>query len=107
MPLSYRAGWNSVSAREAPAVPSTAMPSAAALIPVVVAASAPQAPVAVATPAPTSSTAAASDAYSSVTSNDFPLDTSDLSGTPRGTRFDENDIASVKRRCPRLAARFR
>jgi hypothetical protein len=68
---------------------------------------APQAPFAVATPAPASSTAAASDTYSSVTSNDFPLDTSDLSGTPRGTRFDENDIASLKRRFPRLAARFR
>jgi hypothetical protein len=49
----------------------------------------------------------APDAYSSVTSDDYPLDSSDLSGTPRGTPFDENDIASLKRRFPRLAARFR
>ena len=49
----------------------------------------------------------APDAYSSVTSNDFPLDTSDLSGTPRGTPFDDNNIASLVRRFPRLAARFR
>jgi hypothetical protein len=49
----------------------------------------------------------APDAYSSVTSNDFPLDTSDLSGTPRGTPFNENNIASLVHRFPRLAARFR
>jgi hypothetical protein len=49
----------------------------------------------------------APDAYSSVTGNDFPSDTSDLSGTPRGTPFDENDIASLAHRFPRLAARFR
>jgi hypothetical protein len=48
----------------------------------------------------------APDAYSSVTSNDFPLDTSDLSGTPRGTRFDENTVSLV-RRFPHLGARFR
>jgi hypothetical protein len=49
----------------------------------------------------------APDAYSSVTSDDLPLDTSDLSGTPRGTPFNENDIPSLRHRFPRLAARFR
>jgi hypothetical protein len=49
----------------------------------------------------------APDAYSSVTGNDFPTDTSDLSGTPRGTPFDENNIASLAHRFPRLWARFR
>ncbi len=49
----------------------------------------------------------APDAYSSVTSDDFPFDTSDLSGPPSGTRFDENDAAGLARRYPRLAARFR
>jgi len=49
----------------------------------------------------------APDAYSSVTGNDFPLDDSDLSGRPRGMPFDENDIAALERRFPRLAARFR
>jgi hypothetical protein len=50
---------------------------------------------------------AAPDAYSSVTSDDFPLDDSDLSGQPRGTSFNENDGAALARRYPRLAARFR
>ncbi len=49
----------------------------------------------------------APDAYSSVTSDDFPLDDSDLSGPPRGTPFNENDGAALARRYPRLAARFR
>jgi hypothetical protein len=49
----------------------------------------------------------APDAYSSVTSDDFPLDDSDLSGKPRGTRFNENNGAALARRYPRLAARFR
>ena len=49
----------------------------------------------------------APDAYSSVTGNDYPLDTSDLSDRPRGKPFDENDIAGLRRRFPRLAARFR
>ena len=49
----------------------------------------------------------APDAYSSVTSDDFPFDTSDLSGRPSGTPFDENDAAGLARRYPRLAARFR
>jgi Protein of unknown function (DUF4240) len=49
----------------------------------------------------------APDAYSSRTSDDFPLDDSDLSGPPRGTPFNENDRAGLARRYPRLAARFR
>jgi Protein of unknown function (DUF4240) len=49
----------------------------------------------------------APDAYSSVTGGDFPLDDSDLSGQPRGKPFDENDMAALVRRFPRLAARFR
>ena len=49
----------------------------------------------------------APDAYSSRTSDDFPLDDSDLSGPPRGTPFNENDEAGLARRYPRLAARFR
>jgi Protein of unknown function (DUF4240) len=49
----------------------------------------------------------APDAYSTVTGGDFPLDDSDLSGPPRGKPFDENDIAGLVRRYPRLAARFR
>jgi hypothetical protein len=49
----------------------------------------------------------APDAYSSVTSDDFPLDSSDLSGRPSGTPFNENDTAGLARRYPRLAARFR
>jgi hypothetical protein len=49
----------------------------------------------------------APDAYSSVTSDDFPLDSSDLSGRPQGTPFNENDAAGLARRYPRLAARFR
>lgn len=49
----------------------------------------------------------APDAYSSATGGDFPLDDSDLSGTPRGTPFDDNDAAGLARRYPQLAARFR
>jgi hypothetical protein len=49
----------------------------------------------------------APDAYSSVTGGDFPLDSSDLSGRPRGTPFNRNDAAGLARRYPRLAARFR
>jgi hypothetical protein len=49
----------------------------------------------------------APDAYSSVTSDDFPLDSSDLSGRPSGSPFNENDTAGLARRYPRLAARFR
>ncbi len=49
----------------------------------------------------------APDAYSSVTSDDFPLDDSDLSGRPHGTAFSQDDEAGLARRYPRLAARFR
>jgi hypothetical protein len=49
----------------------------------------------------------APDAYSSVTGGDFPFDDADLSGSPGGTAFDENDEAGLARRYPRLFARFR
>jgi Protein of unknown function (DUF4240) len=49
----------------------------------------------------------APDAYSSVTGGDFPLADSDVSGSPRGTPFNEDDAAGLVRRYPRLAARFR
>jgi Protein of unknown function (DUF4240) len=49
----------------------------------------------------------APDAYSSVTGGDFPLGDSDVSGSPRGTPFNEDDAAGLARRYPRLAARFR
>jgi Protein of unknown function (DUF4240) len=49
----------------------------------------------------------APDAYSSATGRDYPLDTSDLSGNPRGKPFDENNISALAGRFPRLFARFR
>jgi hypothetical protein len=49
----------------------------------------------------------APDAYSSATGGDYPLDDSDLSGRPRGKPFNENNMAALIRRYPRLAARFR
>jgi hypothetical protein len=49
----------------------------------------------------------APDAYASATGGDFPLDESDLSGTPRGKPFDENNMAALANRYPRLYARFR
>jgi hypothetical protein len=49
----------------------------------------------------------APDAYSSATGNDFPGDDSDLSGPPRGTPFNENDVEALVREYPKLAARFR
>jgi Protein of unknown function (DUF4240) len=49
----------------------------------------------------------APDAYSSATGGDYPLDDSDLSGRPRGKPFNENKVAALIRRYPRLAARFR
>jgi hypothetical protein len=47
------------------------------------------------------------DAYASATGSDFPIDEPDLSGTPRGKPFDENDTAALAARYPRLYARFR
>jgi Protein of unknown function (DUF4240) len=47
----------------------------------------------------------APDVYSSVTGHDFPLDDSDLSGTPAGTPL-VLDRAALIRRYPQLAARF-
>jgi len=49
----------------------------------------------------------APDAYASATGGDFPLDESDLSGTPRGKPFDENNTAALANQYPRLYARFR
>jgi hypothetical protein len=49
----------------------------------------------------------APDAYQGVTGNDFPFDTPDLSGNPRGQQWDDKDVAALVRRYPRLAARFR
>jgi len=49
----------------------------------------------------------AGEAYESVTGGDFPLDESDLSGTPAGTPWDSEDQEALVARYPRLAARFR
>jgi hypothetical protein len=49
----------------------------------------------------------AADAYESVTGEDLPVDDSDLSGEPRGQPWDDEDVESLVRRYPRLAARFR
>jgi uncharacterized protein DUF4240 len=49
----------------------------------------------------------AADAYEGATGDDFPLDDSDLDGTPRGRPWDDEAIESLLRRYPRLAARFR
>jgi Protein of unknown function (DUF4240) len=48
----------------------------------------------------------APDAYSSVTGNDFPYDEEDVSGPPAGRRVDLSGPL-LRRRYPRLAARFR
>jgi hypothetical protein len=48
----------------------------------------------------------APDVYSSVTSNDWPLNDTDLSGRPSGTPFGQNR-ADLTRAYPQLAARFR
>jgi hypothetical protein len=48
----------------------------------------------------------APDAYASVTGNDFPLDDSDLSGRPAGRPISLSE-SDLRRRYPRLAARFR
>jgi hypothetical protein len=49
----------------------------------------------------------APDAFSMATDGDFPLDTSDLSGTPRGVPWSDNQGQDLIRRYPRLASRFR
>ena len=49
----------------------------------------------------------APEAYSSATGSDFPFDSSDVSGTPRGRAFDHDDEAALRHRYPQLAARFR
>ena len=49
----------------------------------------------------------ASDAYQSVTGQDIPGDSSDLSGVPRGTPWDDDHAEALVHRYPRLAARFR
>jgi hypothetical protein len=49
----------------------------------------------------------APDAYESVTGQDIPGDSSDLSGDPRGTPWDDDHAEALVRRYPRLAARFR
>jgi Protein of unknown function (DUF4240) len=46
------------------------------------------------------------DAYASVTGQELPVDSSDPSGPPSGTPFDENDTAGLATRYPMLAARF-
>jgi hypothetical protein len=49
----------------------------------------------------------AGDAYQSVAGTDIPVDDSDLSGSPRGEPWDDEDQDALVRRYPRLAARFR
>ena len=48
----------------------------------------------------------APDAYQSATGEDFPLDDSALSGTPRGEPWDDEDGDALAQRYPRLAERF-
>jgi hypothetical protein len=49
----------------------------------------------------------APDAYEAVTGEDIPGDSSDLSGDPRGTPWDDDDTEALVQRHPRLAERFR
>ena len=49
----------------------------------------------------------APDAYQGVADEDIPGDSSDLSGNPRGTPWDDDQVEALVRRYPRLAARFR
>ena len=49
----------------------------------------------------------APDAYESVTGEDISGDSSDLSGDPRGTPWDDDHAEALVHRYPRLAARFR
>jgi hypothetical protein len=49
----------------------------------------------------------APDAYEGVTGEDIPGDSSDLSGNPRGTPWEDDQAEALVQRYPRLAARFR
>jgi hypothetical protein len=49
----------------------------------------------------------APDAYESVAGEDISRDSSDLSGNPRGTPWDDDHAEQLVQRYPRLAARFR
>jgi Protein of unknown function (DUF4240) len=47
------------------------------------------------------------DAYESATGDDFPADSSDLDGRPRGEPWDDESQDALVQRYPALAARFR
>jgi hypothetical protein len=47
------------------------------------------------------------DAYQTATGDDFPADSSDLSGSPRGEPWGDESRETLVRRYPALAARFR
>jgi hypothetical protein len=49
----------------------------------------------------------APDAYTSATGGHYPGDQHDLSGAPSGKAFNKNDRAALRKRYPRLAAKFR
>jgi Protein of unknown function (DUF4240) len=49
----------------------------------------------------------APDAYESVAGEDIPTGSSDLSGRPRGTPWDDDQVQQLTQRYPRLADRFR
>jgi hypothetical protein len=49
----------------------------------------------------------APDAYQSATGDDFPTDSSDLSGNPRGEPWSDESRETLVQRYPALAARFR
>ena len=49
----------------------------------------------------------APDAYKTATGDDFPADSSDLSGRPRGESWDDESQEVLVQRYPALAARFR
>jgi hypothetical protein len=49
----------------------------------------------------------APDAYQSASGDDFPADSSDLSGSPRGEPWDDESQETLVQRHPALAARFR
>jgi hypothetical protein len=49
----------------------------------------------------------AGDAYQAVTGDDIPTGDSDVSGSPRGTPWDDEQADELVQRYPALAARFR